>query len=267
MLRRLVRAFAPVVLSAALLAAPAAAPALAAPTTALAVYSVFMGGTQVAKVTISLADDAGKYQMNLDAHVSGLASLVASGTASAVSKGRATSTGYRSDSFAMQSRASGGSAQVDITYRYGDVDSFVVTPPVLDTPDRVPIERRQLVGNLNDMLAAFVLKARGLDKSLCSRRLEIFTGIERYNLNLSYVRDDEATSKRSDYRGPLVACQVRYQPISGHYEMPATAELADNQQILLWYAPLFESGLYIPYRALVATESGDLSIVLTRLSP
>lgn len=244
----------------------AALPSGAAPLEALAGYSVFMGGTQVAKITVTLADDGRNYQMNLDAHVSGLASLVASGTATATSKGRATANGYRADSFEMDSRASGASEHIEITYRYGNVDSFVVTPPVLDTVDRVPIERRQLVGTINDMLASFVLKSKSFDKALCARRFEIFTGVERYNLGLAYARDDEAKSKRSDYIGPLIACSVQYQPISGHYEVPATAELATNQQILLWYAPLFDTGLYIPYRALIATESGDLSIVLTRMT-
>jgi hypothetical protein len=131
----------------------------------------------------------------------------------------------------------------------------------------VAIERKQLVGNINDMAAAFILKGGKLDASLCNRQMQIFTGTERFNLKLSYAKDDEATSKRTGYQGPVVLCNVRYSPISGHYtSSEVTQDLVSKERILVWYAPLATPGYFIPYRALVTTESGDLSVVLTSLT-
>lgn len=244
-----------------------AVPAAAAPLNATAEYTVTMGGTQVANVTVSLDDDGSTYSLNGNAKITGLARLVASGTARLQSSGASTSSGLRAQRFALLTRASGEDFTVAITYASGNVDTFKVDPPIINNIDRVPIERKQLVGNMNDMAAAFVLKGDKLDGSLCDRQMQIFTGVERFNLKLSYAKGDEATSKRTGYQGPVVLCNVRYTPVSGHYtSSEVTQDLVNRERILIWYAPLATPGYFIPYRALVTTESGDLSVVLTSLT-
>src|SRR5690606_23708047 len=172
-----------------------------------------------------------------------------------------------SQRFNLLTRASGEDFTVAITYASGNVSSFKVNPPIVNNIDRVAIERKQLVGNINDMAAAFVLKGGQLDAKLCDRQLHIFTGVERFNLRLSYAKDDTATSKRTGYQGPVVLCSVRYSPISGHYtSSEVTRDLVQKERILTWYAPLATPGYFIPCRALVTTESGDLSVVLTGLT-
>lgn len=243
-----------------------ASPAAAAPMNAVAEYTVTMGGTQVANVEVTLNDDGAAYNLNASAKITGLARLVASGSARLQSSGASTSSGLRSQRFDLLTRASGEDFTVAITYASGDVSTFKVNPPIINNIDRVAIERKQLVGNINDMAAAFVLKGNKLDASLCDRQLQIFTGVERFNLKLSYAKDDVATSKRTGYQGPVVLCSVRYSPISGHYtSSEVTRDLVEKERILVWYAPLTAPGYYIPYRALVTTESGDLSVVLTAL--
>ena len=93
------------------------------------------------------------------------------------------------------------------------------------------------------------------------------TGIERFDLTFSYAKDDVATSKRTGYQGPVVLCHINYKPISGHYTTSElTNSLAQDDRILIWYAPLHDSGLFIPYRVLLTTSMGDLSMVLTALN-
>lgn len=244
-----------------------ALPAHAAPLSATAEYTVTMGGTQVATVEVDLKDDGATYSLDASARITGLARLVASGSAKLQSSGASTSSGLRSQRFDLLTRASGDDFTVAITYASGDVASFKVNPPIVNNIDRVAIERKQLVGNINDMAAAFILKGGKLDAGLCDRQMQIFTGVERFNLKLSYAKDDTATSKRTGYQGPVVLCSVRYTPVSGHYtSSEVTRDLVDKERILIWYAPLAAAGYFIPYRALVTTESGDLSVVLTALT-
>jgi hypothetical protein len=99
-----------------------------------------------------------------------------------------------------------------VTYANANVSAFVVTPPIVNNINRIPIERSQLLG-VNDFLASFILKGNALDRSLCSRHAPIFTGIERFDLNFSYAKDDTATSPRTGYQGPVVLCKVKYKPI------------------------------------------------------
>ena len=94
--------------------------------------------------------------------------------------------------------------------------------------------------------------------------MAIFTGVERFNIKLSYIKDDEATSPRTGYQGPVVLCNIGYTPISGHFTTSEmTSFLADSDRILIWYAPLGDTGYFIPYRLLMTTAFGDLSMVLT----
>jgi len=239
-------------------------PALAAGVTATGTYGVTLGGTHIANVVVKLEDTGERYAIGLDARVIGFAQLVAGGVARVESAGLSTGSGLVSEKFDFLMRSQGEQFTVDVAFTQRDVTAFIVDPPVTDL-DRVALERKHLRG-VNDMMAAFVIKADRLSGELCNRNMQIFTGTERFNLSMRFVRNDEATSLRTGYQGPLVLCQIRYKPISGHYTTSEiTSYLAQSDRILVWYAPLATPGYFIPYRALLATSAGDLSIVLTTL--
>lgn len=253
--------------AAAVVSALALAPlaAAASEVRAKATYLVNLGTTNVATVSISLSDTGRNYAMALNARISGLAQLVASGTAKVGSSGRSTGAGLASEKFDLLTRAHGEDFTVAIEYASSDVTAFVVDPPLPNTADRVALERKHL-RDVNDMLAAFVLKGKRLDAGLCERRLRIFTGLERFNVAMRFLKEEVATSKRTGYQGPVVLCGLRYSPVSGHYtNSEITSYLAESERILIWYAPLEAPGYFIPYRVLITTSVGDLSMVLTDL--
>jgi hypothetical protein len=241
-----------------------AAPALAAGVTATGTYSIALGGTNVANAVVKLTDNGVRYAMGLEARIIGFARLVAGGTIKIESAGLSTGAGLVSEKFDFLTRSQGEELTVDVAFAHRDVTAFIVDPPVLEL-DRVAIERKHLRG-VNDMMAAFVIKAGRFSGEICNRDLQIFTGTERFNLRMRFAREDEATSLRTGYQGPLVLCSIRYTPISGHYaNSEITTYLAGSDRILVWYAPLRTPGYFIPYRALLSTGAGDLSIVLTKL--
>lgn len=236
----------------------------AAAASATASYVINLGGTIIATANFTLTDDTDTYDLKLNANVTGVAQLVASGTAKADSSGTIGDSGLRSQNFDLTTRSGGDDFNVKVQYASGNVTSFMVNPPIVNNIDRVPIERKQL-NNVNDMLAAFIRRGT-LDKSVCSYHTQVFTGIERFDLDFRYAKDDVATSKRTGYQGPVVLCNVRYKPISGHYTTSElTNSLAQDDRILIWYAPLRDTGYLVPYRVLLTTSMGDLSMVLTNL--
>lgn len=238
-------------------------PVFAAPVDARVSYVVTVGGINVALVDIDFDDDGRRYDFELLARVTGLANVVASGTAKVSASGASAGSSLQSERFALETRANGENFKVDVGFSGRNVSSFQVNPPIIDTYDRVPLERVHLNG-VGDFLSAFVLKGRELDKGLCEREFKIFTGVERFNIRMGFLDRDEATSPRTGYQGPLVACSVKYQPISGHFDSSEmTQYLADTSRIILWYAPLGASGYFVPYRVNIGTSMGDLSIVLT----
>lgn len=244
----------------------AATPAYAAPAAIEAGYLLTLGGFNVATATVRLDDDGHHYDLDLEAQVAGLAGLVASGTAHVGASGSSAGSQLASEKFDLLTRANGEDFKVDVGYDGGSVTSFKVTPPLTDDVNRVPIERSQLSG-VGDMLSAFVLKGRSLDKSLCEHRFRIFTGVERFDLAMSYLQDDKATSLKTAYQGPVVQCRIKYTPVSGHFTTSdMTNYLAKSDQLYIWYAPAGETGYFIPYRVLITTSVGDLSMVLSKLS-
>ena len=253
------------VLPVGLIALFAVTAAQAADVNSTADYLITLGGINVATTEIKLADSGGRYDLTADATVAGLGGLVASGTAKVESSGASTATGLASEKFDMLTHAHDEDFSIDVQYARGQVSAFEVKPPLLNDINRVPIERSQLTG-VGDMLAAFILKGRGLDQSLCNRRMRIFTGVERFDLAMSYIGDDKATSLRTGYQGPVVQCRIKYTPISGHFTTSEmTNYLAQSDRIFIWYAPMADTGYFLPYRVLVTTSVGDLSMVLTSL--
>lgn len=240
-------------------------PAMAADVRAIADYAVSLGGTNIANVTIGLNDTGKRYSLEATARITGMASLVASGSGKVESEGASSPSGLTSERFDLLTSSGGEDFTVAITYAARDVQSFVINPPLINNIDRVAIERKHLRG-VNDMIAAFVLKGGNLDKGLCNRKMQIFTGLERFNIAMRFTKEDQATSKKTGYQGPVILCNIRYSPISGHFSTSeVTNYLKESDRILIWYAPLSTPGTFIPYRVLLSTEAGDLSMVLTRL--
>lgn len=253
------------VFAAAFLATLAAVAPAAAAERATVSYVLTLAGANIATATATLETDGGRYSLALDADVAGLGQLIASGTASAQSSGRLEPQALASEDFGLVTVANGDEFRIRVEFQNAEVTTFVVTPPILDNAGRVPLERKDLHG-VNDMLAAFVLRADRLDAGLCARRMQIFTGLERFDIEMRFASTDVATSRRTGYQGPVVLCAIRYVPVSGHFtNSQITSFLAGSDRILIWYAPLGATGFMIPYRVLVATSVGDLSMVLTAM--
>ena len=239
--------------------------AQAASVDASAKYVISLGGFNFATVGVDFKSSGSDYSVAIGADISGVARLVANGTARANSAGAVRGTELAPNAFSVETKAARARMNVDVEFSGGDTSAFKVEPPVIDTIGRVALERRQLRG-VTDPIASFILKGRTLESSLCNRQMKIFSGMERYDISMRFAEMTEATSSRTGYQGPVVLCQITYKPIAGHYEnSEMTDYLATSNKMLIWYAPLANSGYFIPYRVLMGTAAGDLSMVLTDL--
>nr|WP_255769575.1 DUF3108 domain-containing protein [Maritalea mediterranea] len=229
-------------------------------------YVVTLRGVNIAQVSIDYQNDGSTYAVNIDGLVSGLASLVAAGTADLNSKGKVGANGLQSEQFRLATAANNETFEVKFQAQNSNVTSFQVTPKLTDNVNRVPVKPDHRKG-VNDPVAAFLVKADSLSPEICNRDLDIYTGIERFDIRMSFAENQTATSQRTGYQGPVVLCKLRYKPISGHFsDSASTTYMKNNQRFLIWFAPLEDTGYAIPYRILIGTAFGDLSMVLTRLT-
>ncbi len=241
-------------------------PVAAAPVSATAKYVVSLAGVNMASATVNFSDDGSSYKIDVGANVSGVGSLVASGTAEAQSSGRSAKDMLAARAFDLETRTRSESFNVAVQYASGNATGFQIEPPLVNNIGRIAIERKHLE-RVTDPLGSYILKGDALEPALCDRRLKVFTGVERYDIAMKFVQTETATSNRTGYQGPVVLCQLRYIPVAGHFTTSEmTTYLANSNRILIWYAPLKDSGYFIPYRILLGTSAGDLSMVLTDLN-
>lgn len=232
---------------------------------AKASYVINLGGINIATADVNFTEGGGRYNVDIAANVSGVGTLVAQGTAHADSSGAASDHRLTARDFNVTTRANGRDFSVAVQYAAGNATAFKVDPPLTETLGRIPIERKDLRG-VTDPVGAFILKGAELGPDLCDRTLKIFTGMERYDIDMRFGAIQTATSTRTGYQGPVALCKLRYLPVSGHYtSSEMTQYLATSRKILIWYAPLTGTDYFIPYRVLMATAAGDLSMVLTDL--
>jgi len=241
-------------------------PAIGAPISIVAKYVINVGGTIIANVDITLDDDSRNYTLDLEARVSGLGNLVASGNANINVTGSSQNNQLFGNDFRLQTNSPQGQSEVIASFEQRNISAFYSTPPLPPHFDQVPLQRSQLK-NVNDMLSAFIIKSDRLGPQICDRTLKIFTGVERFDLQMRYATSETATSARTGYQGPVILCQLKYNPIAGHYaSSEITNYLKTSERILIWYAPVVGSDVFIPYRVLIGTSFGDMSMVLTNLS-
>ncbi len=238
----------------------------AASLNAQARYVVTLRGVNIAEVGVHFKDDGKNYNVNINGDVSGLASLVAAGTAELNSNGSSSGKQLQSNQFLLETKTGTDKFRVQFQADQGNVTSMQVVPPLSQNNNRVPVVARHR-NNINDPIAAFLIKADKLSSDVCNHSFNVYTGVERYDLDLKFAEQQTATSKRTGYQGPVILCTMRYKPISGHFTNSDTTNyMKNNQRYLIWYAPLGQSGYMLPYRVLVGTAFGDLSMVLTRLN-
>lgn len=229
-------------------------------------YVVNLAGINVASVAINFKDNGTNYSVDIGADVMGVGTLVAKGRAAAASIGSSANGQLRPSKFDLSTRASNETFSVDVQYASGNATGFKVEPPLINHAGRVALERSHMRG-VGDPIAAFIIKADKLSPQMCNQRLKVFTGMERYDLAMTFAAEQEATSKRTGYQGPVILCHLKYLPIAGHFaDSEITKYLAESEKMLVWFAPLKDTGYFIPYRILLGTSAGDLSMVMTDLN-
>ncbi len=90
----------------------------------------------------------------------------------------------------------------------------------------------------------------------CKRKLAIFDGRQRADIDLVFKRIQNVKADKG-YQGPVVVCQVLYNPVAGHRpERAAIKYLIAQRDMEIWFAPIAGTRLLAPYRFSVPTTFG-----------
>ncbi|MEI2386639.1 DUF3108 domain-containing protein [Breoghania sp. JC706] len=237
-----------------------------------AVYDISFSGLTFAKGELSVDLDGSAYQARVGMRTSGLVGVFVPSKSNAESTGRLRGTHVVPSKYSMISKEADLSSKVSMDMGRGDVRDFAVTPQLKERPDRIPVtqsHRRNVVDPLSAALMPMAGGTGGLSPKACDRRIPIFDGWQRYDVQLSYRRTEEVSGR--GYDGPVVVCGARWIPVAGHRpDKRSVKYMAENKHIEIWLAPVEDEPLLVPYRISLRTMSGDIVVEarkLTRLDP
>lgn len=152
------------------------------------------------------------------------------------------------------------SDEIRLTIANGAVKDFKVDPPQDDDPERVPITDAHRQGVLDPMTASLVrMPGNGdlLTPEACQRKVSVFDGRLRYDLELTFKRMDKVKADKG-YAGPVVVCAVYFAPVAGFIPSRTAIKYMTNQRdIEVWLAPIAGTRVLVPFRAQGPTPIGE----------
>lgn len=238
-------------------AAPRAHKTKAAPAGVAVDYSVNLAGIPIGNAQLTGAFDGARYRMDVSAVLTGLVGAVTGGQGSARSSGSIAAAPLP-NAFSIATRTSSSGIAVRMALANGNVTQAEVTPPLLDTGDRVPVTAAAKRGVI-DPASALMMPARAradlTDPENCNRTLPVFDGATRFNVVLSYGETRQV--EKPGYSGPVLVCNARYVAIAGHRpDRPGVKFMEDNRDMSVWLAPVEGTRVLVPMRIAVRTTLG-----------
>ncbi len=232
-------------------------------------YHISVAGLHIGTAAISGQISVQSYRASLSAQLIGLAGALTSGrgavsVAGTLSGDRPVSSGY-----ALTANNSNITRTIQIGMAGGHVSQVAIEPPFEDKPDRVPVlehHRR----NVADPVSALIMPVAGqgevLEPQSCNRTLQVFDGVQRFNVQLSPAGTKEINEPRKGYVGHALVCAARYIPVAGHRPIPSTTYMTDNKDMSVWLVPVAGSRALMPWRIQVRTQLGNVVIEAQSLS-
>jgi len=245
------------------------APALAAANSATTAirYGVTLAGLPIGTANLSInLSEGGPYKINAAAKVGGVISLISDGRGSASASGKLGSAAPVPSSYALNSIAGKKPQTVQMALSAGNITAIDLQPDLPPRKDRVPVTAADKHGVL-DPLSAMLVPVAGngdaLEPAACRRTLPVFDGATRFDIKLSYARTEQVDGK--GYSGPTIVCSARYVPIAGHRpNRDQTKFMESNRDIELWLAPIKGTHVLAPFKIIVGTQIGRLTLNATR---
>ena len=221
-------------------------------------YDLSLAGLPLGKADLVSSFKGKKYEMQGNAKLTGLAMILTGGKGEASASGTLVEAGPRSRNFAVVSKTSDNQRSVRMGLKGGHVADVEIDPPLEPKEDRIPVKSADKKGVVDPMSALLMpaLASKDLtDPDNCNRTIPVFDGASRMNVVLTYA--ETKTVEVEGYSGPVLVCNARYVPVSGHRpERPATKFMQENRDMSVWLAPVEGPRLLFPLKVSVRTMIG-----------
>lgn len=231
-----------------------------------AVYAISFNGFDIGSFKFEANVDGESYILNGDAELSALLGAFKWRGISRAS-GRVSGSGPKPADYTLAFNGSGRSGSIKVGFDGKGVTSASIVPPIPVASDEVPLQRKHLSGALDPLTAVMALTF-GSAANPCDRKLAIFDGKQRFDLQLS-KRGEKAASAfpgESRARGMSVVCGVDYRPLGGFQMTAQTEQLAKSTGIEISMLPVAGSNLAVPQEVRIPTSVGSVVLTAEKIS-
>ena len=230
------------------------------PSQVQAVYKIEFNGFEVGSFEFSSAVAQGGYSLSGDARLSALLGVIqwqgATRSSGVLAQDQPRPAGYSFDY-----AGAGKSGAINMGFQGDAVANLTVTPVRPPEPGIIAVRETHLKGVL-DPLSAVMAMARTDNANPCGRKLAIFDGKQRFDLMLTYKRQERVAEARpSGQPGVAFVCRVRYIPIAGHKANEETRTMEQSSEIEISLRPIPSANLFVPHQISVPTGAGTVRIV------
>jgi hypothetical protein len=224
-----------------------------------ATYTATLSGLPIGNGTWSIDVQDNQFTAMASGSTSGLLRIFASGHGNSVVRGTVSGGQPISSTFASTVIADKRTDKVRVWFSGGNVMDYIADPPTTPSPDRVPFTDAHRKG-VADPMTAWLVRAPGTGNTfvptVCQRKLAVFDGRMRYDLQLAFMRVDKVKADQG-YQGTVVVCSVHFIPLAGHVpDRSVIKYLMAQRDMEVWLAPLAGTRLMVPYRASISTPFG-----------
>lgn len=225
-------------------------------------YTISMAAVMIGHVTWSVDIGERLYTTTASGKTGGVLSFLVNGDGGVIARGTVVDGHLRPTDFASHILDEDGDTELRIVFENGFAREQILRgmPPA---PDTVPVNAADKFGVADPLSAVLITAAQGsnqLDPVNCDQRLMIFDGRRRYDLALSYKRNDQVRIA-SGYAGPVLVCGVVLRPIAGYRSGSLLVKyVASRRDMEIWFAPIEGTSTLAPVRVLIPTALGTLRI-------
>jgi hypothetical protein len=226
-----------------------------------AVYKVRFNGFDVGTFEFNSTVQAQTYTLTGNAQLSAmLGALTWKGetrTAGTLAANAPRPAGYTFDFNGI-----GKSGSIRMGFTGENVVNVSHTPPLPPQTDVVPVRDAHLKGVLDPLSAVMALARTTTNRGdPCQRKLSIFDGRQRFDLVLTFVREDRIVEARPSGQPDMtLVCRVQYVPVSGHKPNEETQHMATTSGIEIALRPVPSVNLFIPHQITIPTIAGSATL-------
>jgi uncharacterized protein DUF3108 len=222
-------------------------------------YTAWLAGIPLGRGAWLIDIGVDQYSAAASGKTSGLLRAFAPGEGIGASTGIIASNQFAPSSYAASITTGKKTEDIRMTLSAGNVDDFAITPAPPPMPGRVPLTEAHRRGVLDPMTASLArVAANGdiLSPEACQRRLSVFDGRLRYDLNFAFKRVEMVKAAKG-YAGPAIVCAVYFSPLAGHNpDRAAIKYLVQQRDIEVWLVPIAGTRVLVPFRVSVPTPLG-----------